>query len=414
MKNIKEKNVLLSFFIAMMVPLSVYLFPLAKVISLAEISMIVMTIGIIFKHNKLYVYHDKMLFAFVCYSLVITIINGVCYNINMQDSIIRLLRDGFYYIIIYILGYSCLNYKIFVKWIKIIAIMLSILIIVQQIVFVTTGYLIPGFLLNASVSQSTSAIEIYQHTINATNRTGYLKANGFLLEAAHCSQALAIASILIYDKNEENKSTLYLIILLSIASVLTFSASAVIYVLFIWGYIVFNIVRRKKVSKPTLGIIALIIIIIIISVFFSSQVTSFSSVFDRVLEATDSNTLDGSVFTRIYKGFIFWHGLPTQNQIFGLGFGNYDQLNSLYSGIRSLNLANSYMNSFSYLLVSSGITGIILFAFFLVKLFLKSNEKGRVMEILLILMCISASPYSSASWVWMMLIIIYNRKKAIN
>ena len=90
---------------------------------------------------------------------------------NISDTVTRIMRDAFFYVYICSFAYSYLDYTTFKIWLKNISIILAFLVIAQELVYILTGYLIPGFFLNATVSQTTSARQIYNHIQNFANHS---------------------------------------------------------------------------------------------------------------------------------------------------------------------------------------------------------------------------------------------------
>lgn len=411
-RNVEKDQCKFAFVLAVMMVLSVYLLPFATFVSFGEVLIILSIIGLVIKFQKIYIYKNIALYLFVFYGAISSILISILLKADMFQTISRLIRDGFYWIVIYVFGYSFLNFKVFVKWVKIICTCLSIYIIVQFLVYMMIGYVIPGFPMNAVVAESCTAMDIYQNTIESAIRNGYLKANGFLTEGAHCGQALAIGVVLLPDFNaieKTSRKTYYLMVLYSLAGILTFSATGMVLIGFVWFMVLVKVIKsgriNKKIAVPTIIFLGLILLFL----FFAGDKLNLHSVLNRLLSATSSSTADNSSFLRLYRGFAFWHGLPIENKLFGIGFGNFGDLSYLSKGIMG-SPDNEYMNSISYILVSSGVIGELLYAIYIITMYKQSNSTGRVMTFLLILMSLSSSPYSSVYWIWMTLGIIYNIK----
>lgn len=398
-----------SVLIVLLLLFGVYLVPNIPSISIGESILILTYIIIVLKKRKVLIYFDYTLFLFIAYSLVISFLVVFIEHGSVINTISRITRDTFYYITIYIFSFSFLDYSTFLYWVKRICIVLAILIILQELVYILTGYLIPGLLFSGVVAKTQTVDQLYQHMLVSANRTGYLKANGFLTEGAHCAQALAISSLAIYDFEKHDRKSIWLTMFFSVASAMTFSASALVFTGLIWIMIIISMIRQKRINT-VIGLSLMAVFIIMLGLGFVGGSIQISSVFNRLLSALSSSTADRSAFLRIYKGFVYWKGLPLINKFAGIGFGNYESLVNLYTGEITSMLLDEYMNSLSYILVSSGIIGFILFIVFYIKLFKKCNYKGKMFIILLLFMSISSSPYSSIYWIWMMLFILFNTR----
>lgn len=402
-----------TFLVSMMMLFSVYLLPFATFLSWGELLLFISMIGLLLRYHTISMYKSNALFMFVTYGIIVSIIMTMIYKADMTQTISRLFRDGFYWILIYVLGYSFLNNQLFRKWVKVICTCLSIYIITQFVVYMLTGYLIPGFPMNAVVSASTSSIEIYNSTIESALRNGYLKANGFLTEGAHCGQALSIGIVVIFDfdKTDENdKTTFGLMLIFSLASILTFSATGLALVGIVWIAVILTLMKSGRISKKIALPIFFMLILLVIFVVFAGNTLNISSVVNRILHASSSSTADNSTFFRLYRGFELWKGLPFENKIFGIGFGNIKSLSHLSKGMLQGIVNNEYMNTISYILISSGVLGSVLYLVYIIQMYIQTNRSGRVMVLLLFMMSLSASPYSSVFWVWMMMFIISRQR----
>ena len=401
-----------SFVIAFFLITSVYLIPFATSFSFGEIIVFISILWMCVKYRKIKVYKNDLFVIFAIYAVICSFFMGIINNCHISDTTIRLLRDAFYWSVIFIFGYSFIDYDTFKKWIKTMCILLCLYIITQFLVFFLTGYLIPGFFLNATVAETSTASEIYQHIIEMAHWKGYLKANGFLTEGSHCGQALAIGMVIVFDfNNVENntRKTFFTIGLFSLGSLLTFTATGFAFTFIIWIGIIFLLIKSGQANKK-IGIPLLFIFVVILGYIFLRDSINIISVAERISSSMSSSTADNSSFLRVYKGFSIWGGLPLDNKIFGLGFGNYNNLSYLVKGISADYIASEYMNTISYILVSSGVFGFLLYILFCGKMFIQSNYNGKFMMVIIMIMSLSSSPYSSVFWVWMWLIVINNRR----
>ena len=396
-----------TFLLVLYLIFGVYKVPQIPAISFGDLILMASMIDVVIRKRRIKIYKNQLLYAFVFYSLIISFAVAAMEHGNLGDMLTRIIRDAFFYIYIFSFAYSFLNYSTFVKWLKKICLILAAFIIVQEIVYILTGYLVPGFLLNATVSQTTSARQIYRHTLVSATRNGYLKANGFMTEGAHCAQALAIAIVGTYNFEENDKKSVQLAVFFTICSVFTFSASAIFFSGILWMAILISMLRKKQLSSR-IGLPILVFLVGIIVFSFVGLESNLSSVVGRIISASSSETADNSSFFRLYTGFAFWRGLPLINKVVGIGFGNYSSLYTLYQGEYTQMMLSEYMNSLSYILVSGGVVGLLLMVAFFAGLYKKSNYKGKTTIVLLVFMSISSSPYISIYWVLMMMLILFN------
>lgn len=407
--NDNKTNKLVSALIILMAFLSVYRVPVLPMFSFGEIVLLLLAILLLaLLKGKVQIYINSILCSFIVYAIVSSIVVSICQGINLLDVVTRLMRDAFYYILIFCVGYSYINYDCFIKYMKIFCVLLSLFIIFQELYFFITGKYVFGVLMSGVVSTSSSTQEIYQDALLWVSRNGYLKANGFLAEAAHCVQFLSIGMISLIDFKDVSNTfipNLKYLLLFSIASICTFAASAMIYIGIIWIIIIFLLIKEKGRFQNPL-ILALFILLVLAIIVVALKTSGLTRVLNRLLSASSSSSSDGSSFVRLYKGYAFWMGMPIFNKIFGIGFGNYSSMYPLYEGPYSDFMSSEYMNSLSYVLVSSGVIGFILFICFAINIFRRATYNGKICMVLLMLMFVSASVYSSVCLVWAMLIIL--------
>ena len=402
-----------SFLLAMFILSSVYLLPFYTSMSVGEMLLAFAMLWLAVKYQRVKVFKNEALYLYTIYGVFISIFMLLVYRVDATQTINRLLRDCYYWVLIYIFGYSFFNHIIFKRWTSVICTILSIYILLQFVIYMTTEYLIPGFPMDAVVSTYCSAWEIYQNTIASALRNGYLKANGFLTEGAHCGQALAIGALILFDfdnPGRTDKKNFCLIVLFSIASLLTFSVTGMALIGFVWMFIVMALLRSKVARKKYMLSLLFVLFTFLVIIILISIRLNFLVVITRAMNAISLTTADNSTLVRLYKGFMIWNGMPFVQKVFGIGFGNFENLFYLSNALKYSSLSSEYMNTLSYILVSSGIVGFILYLCYIVKIYIKTNKTGKVMTLLLLLMSFSASPYSSVYWVWMTLVIICGRK----
>lgn len=411
-----HKSGLYSFLFAIFMITDIYRINSDVSISVGEIIFLICFLITVLNGAKYRVFYNIPLIFFLIYSFFLTVAVSLRSGGEMLSPLFRLFRDAFYWVLICVYGYTYVDYFTFEKWVKRLCIILSIIIIIQEVVFILFGVFVPMFLLDAKLTASgVTGASIYENILINANRNGYLKAPGFLSEGAHCAQMLFIGSIILIDiDNLFIRSKFLYLLMFTLASILTFSSSAVIYVCFFWGYFAFSILKRGGI-KQFFGIIFISIILVFafLILVFSGKL-NFVSVLNRIINAFKINTADNSAYMRIYKGFEFWMHLPILYKLFGIGFGNYSKFSYLYSGSLSAAFESEYMNTVSYILVSSGVVGFFMFVSFMRTLYIKLNGKGRMLVWGLLLMSISSSPYSSPFWVWFMTAIIFNQEKLLS
>lgn len=405
----KDKKIYSFFIVFIFMIGNVYKFPYLNVLGIGEVCCILYIIylflvkKIIFKKNII----NKWVILFIGYSMTTTLINIVIYNFNANDSVIRMIRDAFYYFLIFYIGTKLYDIDCFKNMIIIFCLLLSTFIILQFSVYKLSGYYIPGFLLNAQInSGNNTGMDMYNHYIEFAKITGYLKANGFLCEAASCAQCFSVGLMLIlHYKFQPDRKNIIIALYVTIGAILTFSANSIVYCIFIWGIWVIRQLSQRYISKKIYAFI--ILLCIFLGIFFVIfKDSNVSNVFKRLQSATSSDTLDGSAQSRVYKGIKQYLELPLYNKIMGIGFGNYSEA---YKN-EIIQIENEYMNSLSYILFSCGFIGLIIY--FLIFLCNWKEKKfiNKIALATLMLIMFASSIYSSSVYVWIVSIIIADIK----
>ena len=403
----KEKK-WFSFLAVFMMLGNVYVFPPLPVLAWGEIILIIFIPYFITKlKGKLIISKNECsILLFALYGFILTIVMGAVMQAEVTNIATRIARDFFYYFIIIFLGTKILDKDLFFRLLNIFCTVLGVYVIIQSLLFTITGYYLPGFLLNVRINDGNHmGSEIYSNYLSYARIAGYLRPNGFLCEPAHCAQCLFIdLIILLFDEKQKEKRVLLNAGLVSLGALLTMSTSAVVYIAVTW--ILWMIKEGKRNILKVIGWI-MMIGLIVITAYSRGNLTNFISVTRRLTDAFSGNSISNSASLRLAKGFDVYSNLPIQYQIFGIGFGTYaSALNNSILASSMSSIGNEYMNSFSYILVSSGMVGglILLGAFtYLLK---KSDAVGKVTILALFIVSLGSSIYSSPFCVWAMLIIL--------
>ena len=403
-KTRAKKNKLFTVLVVLSMLGNTYVVPFMPFITFGEVALLFACVVLLVSTEKFYLNIPTGIGIFIAYSIVISFSVSIVLN-SFEDALFRIVRDLFYWILIVAFGHNFFDFTMFRKGVKIFCLLLSAFIFLQVGVYYLTGFLVPGLLPGGMIDSSTNGQAVYDHILFWVGHAGYLKPNGFLSEASHSAQCLFIGAIFVlYDgrKMSEHYGKLLTILFFLAASVLTFSASAVIYCVFVGVLVLMNIIKENYAK----GFATILIIIFLgIAVLLNMGLVS---IVNRVLNAFAGGADDGSAFIRIYKGFEVWGNLPGLYKFFGIGFGNYVAVSNTYLGIE---LESEFMSTFSYLLVSTGIIGVFVILAVFVKLFIKCDVGGRVMIIALFVMSMAASVYSTPFWVWSLFWIFNSKKK---
>lgn len=403
----KEKRIF-SFLAVIMMFGNVYTFPLLRMLGWGEVLFLLFIPYFLAKSAKMITISKAHLgfIVFMLYCFIGSLIASSLLQASLISLFTRLARDFFYYFIALFLGTKLYDKKTFFHWINVFCICLSVYVMAQSIVYTITGYFIPGFLLNAQINDGGYVgRELYSKYLAYARISGYLRPNGFLCEPSHCAQCFFVGLVvLLFGEDEQDRKHIWTAVLFSIGALLTMSTSAVVYVGVTWSF------WLLKEGKHNVFRVLTIVAVGSLSVVFAykhGDLINMLSVVNRLTDALSGDYVTNSSSLRIIKGLTIFKNLPVGFKIFGIGFGTYTF--ALQNSIISTNVAmveNEYMNSFSYILVSSGIIGGTILLSTFTRLFKKAPYIGRMMIIALFIMALGSSIYSSPICIWIMLVIL--------
>lgn len=399
--------------------LHIYAVPrFGNVLSLGEL-LLILTIPFLvvaLAMRGMYAKMDNPFFLYLFYALVSTIIISLvlCFiysQFSLNSMINRVLRDIYYMMLIVVFGKEFFNFELGVKYIKIIAIILSAFIICQFILYSVFGVYVSGFIpgVKTTISGGAFSNEIAAKFLLAATYDGIIRCNGFLAEPASAGHFLSVALLIFLFPTNKKSIDFKKAIVVSLAMVLTFSANAFVALTFCWIW--WLLTAKKRYREAGDAILILIACGIIIP--FAAKNNLIQGVFSRVtgLFAADNNT-QNSASVRVLRGWAFYIKMPVVNQIFGSGFGNFIEFKEALNISTVYEHADEYLNTNAYVAISSGLIGLVLYIYGIWKAAILSNQAlTKSLALLLFIYGMSSSIYSSAPFVIILLLIFNCPKK---
>lgn len=282
-----------------------------------------------------------------------------------------------------------------VKLYKALATIFSFILIVQFFVFVGTEKEIYIMLFKNMYLNISSNINTFEQYLAYIGRVGY-RACSVFTEPAHFIQYVIIPLIIcLFGEDWFLKVDMKCASIITIASILSFSASGVIMITVVWLFWIYKNFAKRTFAYSVFGMLVLGIIMGI-----AYRTTDF---FARFLVRMQSIGASGGTTgtQRVLRGISVWMKEDSFSKVFGVGLGNIsnylieNRVRTIYD--TGLNLGHDYMNMFSYILVSAGIIGLVLFLIYICSLDYKRNSK-RVLLIVFVLLGVSAAIYLNATF----------------
>lgn len=403
-----------TFMVVAVIVFDVYTMPLLRFLSWGEFIFICLTPYFLTKTRGIRFIRGPLIWVlmFCAYGIICSVFGMILINGSARDIGVRVIREAFYYIIIFGLGIVLFDYEYFKKIVSKLVMALAFFVLVQTIVYFLTGYLIPGLIPNVEINDGgITGQQMYQIILKNAGYMGYIKPNGFLCEPAHCAHCFFIYLLIILFEEDpvSNQRQFIRAGIVSLAMIATMSTSAFIELAVAW--IAWLIVgKRKKVLQIVLVAIAMVGAYILV---FKRGDTSYSAVLERFTRMfSNQQVASYSGNLRVLKGFEVFKSLPAFNKIFGIGFGTYDAaVNNGLIQLQGYDLANEYMNTISYILVSTGVVGFAIYIGYFAAVFKSRTITGKLLIVGAFIMALGSGIYCTSIYIWLMLIISCAEKR---
>ena len=248
------------------------------------------------------------------------------------------------------------------------------------------------------------------------------RPSSFFVEPAHfCRYCVLPLFLILFEDNSKNR--MFKAIFISIAIILSKSSIGYISLALIWVLWLINVLHDKKISyNKVLKSLSLIVPAIIICIKMSSKFELFNFVLEHISGLDMKEITSGNV--RIFRGFWIWKEEPFLNKLFGVGFANVrtflinNEIRTIFDGM--LECGNEYMSAISYILVMNGIIGLVIFLYALWYLFLRADNKKKILILLFTVLMLSNEEFQSVDFIniWLYLLLetsykgVENRKIA--
>lgn len=278
-------------------------------------------------------------------------------KISYGNALLGILRLTFYFSVVFLCINSIFNIDLFFN-------------IYTKFSLLSTLYLIIQFFahnwLNVDLPWTIPFLTVYQENYGAidfaTLFVDFYRPYSFFLEPGYYVQyVLPYLVLVLFIKRYRS---LRKAIFITFGLVFSTSGQGLIIGLIIW--ILYMVIELKKSPSVFVGAGALLFVI----VKFIKDIPFVERSLIRLFgsEGASSNS-------RIFEPFSYYWDLDIQNKIFGIGYNNVLSI-----------IGNVYLNSISYILITSGILGFLLVLMFLIACFILF--KRMVSKVLLLIFCI--------------------------
>ena len=367
--------------------------------------------------------NNQSFLAFYVYCASSVILSGLLYgNASFLSIIISSVRLIVIFTTIFSYSNVKFNYKYGADLFKRMMLLLSIVVILQYIIYIVfhipTFLLIPNVTLNYGGGMGSSyLIQSLRTSVNG----GYIyRPSSIFIEPSFFSY-LSIPALVIslFDaKNENKKTKKYIVaIILTLASIITTSTVALICCIAVWILYLYQVEKNNR-GKVT-GRFFIIIVIAIIMTIVILRVDSVQYSLNRkIVQIQNMESGDqSSTSLRLLRGFLYFNEMDLIAKIIGCGFGKLTDYYIIHDIVlstdKSLNNL-SYMNSIFTILCSEGLIGFILYMSSFKKYLISKNYVTRILAIVLFLIMFGASVIDSAPYYLWMVFILCSADNCVN
>ena len=361
-----------------------------EILIILAIALCVAKQGLVVRVSAFDIKHSFILFF--AYAVIISLSVAMLFGrISISDAIERIIRDTFYVIVIFVFSASFFERAYAHRVIAWLSVALSVFVFVQFFAYLLFRIHFMGLIKVLPLASGESFIDLKNHYLKMASYQGYIRANGFLDEPARCAHLLSVGLLVLFFSNHERHRVLKIVIV-SAGMVLTTSLNAVMllpvcYLIFYW----FSL--KQSGRKPSPWMVVFPVIAIITGMVLNLCVPFVQPLLQRLTYVKTSTT--GSTVLRLLRGFAFYGELPLWSKVFGIGVGNFLGFKDAFQIITPYEEATEYMNTFSYILVSTGIVGTFLLATAMRRLYKRTDILGKSIVLLLIVTSLSSSIYST-------------------
>ena len=267
-----------------------------------------------------------------------------------------------------------IDYSVLKTWIRRVSLISSIYIMVQTIFMYGFKIILPSLF---AIGPLKINYEIYE---NPQLGAHGFRPSSFFAEPAFFAFYILVALIIELFGGEDKPVNKKYVMLYTIALFFSTSSSGIFLGIFVWGLYFSTYFEGKK---KLLSIFATSCFFVIGILLFSNinwdsfGGTTFSNTFKYALQKVETLSTSG----RVGKSFAYLDNLNTYQKLFGVGLG------SEASFIMDGQKGSLYMNAITGLIIANGYVGLSIFAFMVLYLFIKSNDK--TIRILLLVYVIS-------------------------
>lgn len=267
--------------------------------SFFDIFLLLLTIIVLFHTHSIKI--NRPLFRYGIMIVVFHILTLLAGNTEIASTTLRMLRYLFYILFLAFFSTSNFEAEYGERVYRFISMASAVFLFAQQIVYSLTGHYIPGFLTFLPLLRE----ELMWHAMNYQNR--FLldpRPRSFFSEPQiFASFVLGYLAILLF-KNYWDKKDKIVLIILSLAVLLSRSTTAIICLVFLWGMFVVHRFHNNKINPSILIllVLAFVALVFIAPDLYSSRLSLTSHSFTGRMDSYSNFFNEDSSLFKILFG----------------------------------------------------------------------------------------------------------------
>lgn len=400
----------LAFLFAAFPILDIYATPLPG-ISIGEFLLIVaFTLLSITKPERTYRIPSDFspIFLYAAYGISVTLFVILTQSWAIPSVMLYDAGSKILFFIIFLLGINYIKWEPFSKYLLKIANFAAGFLLLQ-VILSTIGVHISGIVPWLPLSNETDVADFISKQLDSD------RSSSLFAEPAHFCEYMVLPLViaLIGNNQSKRKAILY-------ASSILLSRSAngfAILGICILGFMLWRMLSIRKPLTKTIYVIFISLAGIVIVPFLAIV---FEDLIERFAEISGDSASTGvhglSGYIRVLRGYFLYGSFSTIGQIFGMGFGCILGYISSHTTpyLELTDLMPEYVNSVQYILISSGIIGLILIVKQLYRLFKSSQYQFKLALVCLAALMCSASIFFTTTTILILISAYENKSGNIN
>ena len=338
---------------------------------LGEIVLILLLFANILKDIKPNKYISHKQSTIFIFALEIFFISCIGYLAHEVDTVIfpRLIRLLFCLFIAALLGGYFFDYQSAKKYIILIAVVATILIVFQKLFHDLTGEFV--YFLSKENIYSVVYNESYFNNVETLST---YRPMSIFLEPSHYCQYILFALAIVMFKFKLSVKDILLAVFLSLGIFVSTSSTGVVLCLALWAIYLFTIVKDSIVNKKfNVKIFIIICLIVLAAIFILSQFGDrFLFAIKRIYNP-NSSSATVAWDSRLGTFSIFTEFEHLTDFLFGRGYGVINE--------------EEWYASIPYYFSGTGMLGMIAIAIFFISLYLLSNKFQKKLLIVFFILC---------------------------